>query len=72
MGENAQLKSLYGELLKHTMQETSDDSARGHQTIVELQEELHLEQVSVQQWKIKHEKWNQMEIAICTTGNRSE
>jgi len=39
MVENAQLRSLYEELLKHTTQETSDDSARGHQTI---QEELYL------------------------------
>jgi len=41
------------------MQETSDDSARGHQTIVKLQKELHLEQANVQQWKTKCEKWNQ-------------
>jgi len=43
MVENVQFRSLYEELLKHTMQEIADNSARGHQTIVELQEELHLE-----------------------------
>jgi len=47
MVENAQLRSLYEELLKHTMEETADDSAKGHQTIVEIQEKLHLEQVSL-------------------------
>ena len=56
MIENAQLRSLYEELLKHTIQETSDNSARGHQTMVESQEELHLQQVNVQQWKTKCEK----------------
>jgi len=58
MVENVRLRSLYEKLLKHTIQENADDSTRGHQTIVELQEELHLEQVSVQQWKTKCKKWN--------------
>ena len=41
MVENAQLRALYKELLKHTSECIYPvDSAKGHQTIVELQEQL--------------------------------
>ena len=59
MVENAQLRALYEELLKHTSEGIYPiDSARGHQTMVALQEQLQQEQVCVQQWRRKCEEIN--------------
>ena len=52
--ENAQLRALYEELLKHTSVGIYPvDSAKGCQTMVGLQEQLQQEQVSIQQWRRK-------------------
>ena len=51
-GPLAQLRALYEELLKHKVQESSNDQA-----ISELQEQLKQEEVSVQQWKDKCEEF---------------
>jgi len=59
VSENSQLRRLYEELLKYKSQENSGgDLERRQQVITELQEQLKQEEVSVQQWKDKCEKFS--------------